>query len=186
MVKTRGGFDRGMPSSHTPSTKRRSSRSLTSKQGQESHTDPAVPLIAKPLNVVIPPDFNVPSENSSSSDDSSDSDQNPKETAEEIAIEEESTPPEIPVPVHQTQIGESSKTKSPPTQEDMAAMLAAVHKLIDEMTEKSTPASQPVSSPTTETTPSQPKDGSSIPLSSSVQEKSAHPTEFVPREFVMS
>ena len=139
MVKTRGGFDRGMASSHTPPTKRRSSRMAASKQGQEGRTDPPVPLITEPLNVVIPPDFNVPSEHSSSSEANSDSTQNPKETVEEI--EEESTPTEILVPVRQTQTGESLKIKTPPTQEEMAAMLAAVHKLIDEITEKNTPPS---------------------------------------------
>ena len=62
-----------MASSHILPTKRRSSRMSASKQGQKGCTDPAFPLIAEPLNVVIPPDFNVPSENSSSSEEISDS-----------------------------------------------------------------------------------------------------------------
>ena len=61
----------------------------------------------------------------------------------------------------------------------MTAMLAAVHKLIDEITEKNTPSSQPVSPPTAEITPFQPKNGSSIPLSSSVQGKNSHPIEIL-------
>ena len=67
----------------------------------------------------------------------------------------------------------------------MAVMLAAVHKLIDEMTKKNTPPLQPVSQASVETTPSQLKNGSLVPLSSSVREKSPHPTEIltvVPRK----
>ena len=68
MVKTRWGFDRGMALFHTP-TRWRSTRSSAFKQGQEGHADSEVPLVAEPLNVVVPPKFKVSSENTSSSEE---------------------------------------------------------------------------------------------------------------------
>ena len=67
MVKTKGGFDRGMASSHTPSTRRRSTRSSASMQGQGDHVDPDVPLAAEMLNVMVPPELQLSSKDLSSS-----------------------------------------------------------------------------------------------------------------------
>ena len=126
MIKTRRGFNRGMASSHTPPTKRRSTRSFASKQGQQGSIDPDVLLAAKPLNVVVPLKFKLSSKNSSSSEEILDFVQSPKEAVtKEIEIEEEFTPTEISAPVQKTYTSESSKIKTHHTQEEMASMLAA-------------------------------------------------------------
>ena len=95
---------------------------------------------------MVPLEFQLSSEDSSSSEELPNFVQNPKLAAtEEIEIEDKSTHTETPISVRKTYIGESSKIKNPPTQEEMAAMLEAVHKLIDEMIEKTTPSPPPVS-----------------------------------------
>ena len=166
MVKTRGGFDCGMTSSHTPSTRRCSTRSFASKQGQKGFVDPDVSLAVKPSNIVVPPKFQLSSEDSSSSEELSASVQNLEQVAiEEIEIKEKSTPTETLVPVQKTYTGESSKIKNLPIQKEMVAMLASVHKLIDEITEKTTPLPSSVS-PLTDTTSSQPNVASLVRLSS--------------------
>ena len=112
-------------------------------------------MAAEPFNVVVPPEFKLSSKDSFSSEEILDSVQNPKQAAtKEIEIEEESTPTETPVPVQKTYTGESLKIKNPPTQKEMVAMLATIHKFIDEMTEKTTTPPPSVSQPPTDTTSS--------------------------------
>ena len=96
-------------------------------------------MATEPLNVVVPPEFKLSLKDSSLSEELQDSVQNLKQVAiEEFKIEEESTLTKTPIPIQKTYTGESSKIKNLPTQEEMTAMLATVHKLIDEMTEKTT------------------------------------------------
>ena len=92
MVKTRGGFDRGMAFSHTPPTRCRSSKSSTPRQEQGDIVDLDVPFAPMPLNVMVPPELQLSSEDSSSSEDLLDFVENPEQVAtEKIEIEEEST-----------------------------------------------------------------------------------------------
>ena len=93
-----------------------------------------------PLNVVIPLELQLSSEETSENEDLPDFVVNPEQaTTEEIEIKEESTSTKTRVPKSpflKKYVGESSKIKKPLTQEEMATMLVVVHKLINEMTEK--------------------------------------------------
>ena len=121
-----------------------------------------------PLNVVVPLELQLSSEETSENEDLPDFVENPNQAStKDIVIEKESTPTETLIPkstIRKKYISESSKIKKPLTYEEMTAMFEAVHKLIDKMTEK-TPL-PPASQPPMETIASLPHVGSSVPLSS--------------------